>query len=236
MPNCPEIAETAQTWNSSDNTGTSPYNHPSEKLKILATNLGVENENAADFGDLYQWGRIADRHQTIGWRSSGIIAKIVAFDAATIANKIAKTAGITIAYDSNSTATEGGIPFLQITDNDPCPIGWHVPTRYEWGAIATGEPAITAVNSSTGKYDGATINTWRLPSTSTSIVGSTNHAGGVVVRPPTVKEFFCPLPVITATAMVRWVILARTIWVSTVATCTPVATTTTRQTDFQSAV
>ncbi|MDR3328250.1 MAG: fibrobacter succinogenes major paralogous domain-containing protein [Prevotellaceae bacterium] len=103
------------------NTYTGKGSGIAGKLRILATNLGVENENAADFGDLYQWGRIADGHQTIGWDStettiSGTITKTIAFDAATTSSSIAKTAG-TITYDSNPAA-ENGAPFGQIIDND----------------------------------------------------------------------------------------------------------------------
>jgi uncharacterized protein (TIGR02145 family) len=106
-------------------TNTSPnYSNASGKLKVLATSLGTETANAADFGDIYQWGRISDGHQTIGWSytESGTTTKtrIVDFDAATTANQIAKTTG-TIAYDSNlpSLASDANpTPFWQITDND----------------------------------------------------------------------------------------------------------------------
>ncbi|MDR3327322.1 MAG: hypothetical protein LBT04_04235 [Prevotellaceae bacterium] len=196
------------------------------KLRILATNLGVENENAADLGDFYQWGRIADGHQTTGWGSSettisGTITKIVALDAATIANQIEKTTGTAITYDGNSAtlATElggTGIPFLQVTDadhkgkfvygdntwrdanltdqhiwatanpnfyktaNDPCPTGWHVPTDIEWNAISE-----SGTNYNSGGVYATTYNTWRLPSTSTSIVGTDSHAGGLVITAKT---------------------------------------------------
>ncbi|MDR3326767.1 MAG: hypothetical protein LBT04_01310 [Prevotellaceae bacterium] len=181
----------------------------------MATNLGVEDENAADFGDFYQWGRIADGHQTIGWSSSGITTKIIAVDATTSANQLAKTAGA-IAYDNNPAgATEGGTPFWQVTfdadhyrkfitssdevwhlltsfddhhiwatssyaktANDPCPTGWHVPTRFEWSAIAKDDTGTTGAPSG-GVYT-TTYNTWRLPSASnaTVTVGYNYHAGG----------------------------------------------------------
>jgi hypothetical protein len=95
-------------------TGSS---NTSGKLKVLATNLGVETANAADLGDLYQWGRIADGHQTIGWSYTGTTTRTVAFDTATSANQLDKATG-TITYDANSPALEGGTPFLQVTDTD----------------------------------------------------------------------------------------------------------------------
>jgi uncharacterized protein (TIGR02145 family) len=185
------------------------------KLKILATNLGTETANAADLGDFYQWGRVADGHQTIGWSYTGTILRAVNIDAATVANQIDKAEG-TIAYDVNlpSLASDNPpIPFMQITDNDhkgkfvlavsdyvwqvnssvndlyiwaaqttyaktandPCPSGWHVPSSYEWGALATGNPSVAGVSGTTNS---TTYNTWRYPS---SGFGSASHVGGTIV-------------------------------------------------------
>jgi uncharacterized protein (TIGR02145 family) len=194
-----------------------PYRNASGKLKVLATSLGTESANAADFGDLYQWGRVSDGHQTIGWTYTGTTSRIVAFDAITAANKIVLT-GAT--YDNNnSAALEGGTPFWQITDaahkgkfvfgsdawrpkdgtdqyiwttsayaktaNDPCPSGWHVPSRYELGALVTGTPATiykvgdTYNSSTSGSQTNVSVyNTWRYPSAG---FGNSAHIGGTVV-------------------------------------------------------
>jgi uncharacterized protein (TIGR02145 family) len=202
------------------------YCNSTGKLKVLATNLGTETANAADFGDFYQWGRISDGHQTIGWSYTGTISCTVAFDAATNANQIAKTTG-TITYDSNpDDAIEGGTPFMQITDNDhknkfvfgadtwrasgsadryiwatsayaktandPCPFGWHVPTIYEWDALATGSSPATVYVSGTS-YP-TTYNSWRYPSAG---FGGNTHVGGVVVTqgndPDGTSRLFLPV-------------------------------------------
>ncbi|MDR1698994.1 MAG: hypothetical protein LBR75_04145, partial [Prevotellaceae bacterium] len=39
-----------------------------QKVKIALTNLGATNDN--NLGDFYQWGRVADGHQVIGWTKS----------------------------------------------------------------------------------------------------------------------------------------------------------------------
>ncbi|MDR3326888.1 MAG: hypothetical protein LBT04_01945, partial [Prevotellaceae bacterium] len=67
-------------------SATSPdYSNSNGYLRILATNLGVENENAADIGDLYQWGRggtadqTPDGHEHIVWGSTGTTSKTIDF-------------------------------------------------------------------------------------------------------------------------------------------------------------
>jgi uncharacterized protein (TIGR02145 family) len=98
-------------------SNTAPsYSNAAGKLKVLATNLGVETANAADLGDFYQWGRVADGHQTIGWsyEETGTTTKIrtVAFDAVTTATAIDKT---TATYGEN---TDFPGSFLQIVKSD----------------------------------------------------------------------------------------------------------------------
>ena len=165
--------------------------NPTGKLKFSYLNLGSEfdnegNQNACDFGDLYQWGRIADDHEIIIWTKPSVGGNI-SFDATTASNQISGTGAV---YDSNpNTALEGGTPFYQITDqthydkfmlvsntwnlnysdyqyfwnsetqfaktaNDPCPIGWRIPSRYEWGAIFKSTPSNISSSSA------ATENTW----------------------------------------------------------------------------
>jgi uncharacterized protein (TIGR02145 family) len=204
------------------------------KLRILATNLGVETANAADFGDFYQWGRVADGHQKIGWTgeltTGNPKTKNIAFDAITSANQYPKASGSIEYYGTVAAPDPVTGHFLQVssanggegfgkfitaptdyvwqasasdadryiwatsayakTANDPCPAGWHAPTRYEWGAITTGAPN-SATRNSDGSY-ATTYNTWRLPSTSQSVVGYNYHAGGVVVTEGSGKSVFLP--------------------------------------------
>jgi uncharacterized protein (TIGR02145 family) len=82
------------------------------------------------------------------------------------------------------------------TANDPCPSGWHVPSRYEWGALVTGVPATTykvgdTYNSSTnGSQTNVSIyNTLRYPSAG---LGSSAHVGGVVVSNSAGARVFLP--------------------------------------------
>ncbi|MDR3327577.1 MAG: fibrobacter succinogenes major paralogous domain-containing protein [Prevotellaceae bacterium] len=192
-------------------SATSPnYSNSNGKLKILATNLGA-SDNAADFGDLYQWGRggtadqTPDGHEHIEWGSkdSGTpILRTIAFATSTSGSEVAtnpinpRDAGYNFIRGGdgytwvnitnvvttptwsqtnlnnlwNGTATQTGF--------NPCPSGWHIPTSYEWGAIATGAPNFMGTPNN-GVYTTA-HNTWRFPSTN-PIFGTNAHAGGVVV-------------------------------------------------------
>jgi uncharacterized protein (TIGR02145 family) len=82
----------------------------------------------------------------------------------------------------NGTASQTGF--------NPCPGGWHIPTRYEWGAIATGSPG--PATASAGVYP-TDNNIWRFPSTNTDF-GNSSHLGGVVVTAKTddSKSIFLP--------------------------------------------
>ncbi|MDR1699269.1 MAG: fibrobacter succinogenes major paralogous domain-containing protein, partial [Prevotellaceae bacterium] len=63
---------------------TKNRHYPGGTVKIALTNLGATNDN--NLGDFYQWGRVGDGHQVIGWaKSTGTRDNI--FDAATDANR-----------------------------------------------------------------------------------------------------------------------------------------------------
>ena len=176
-----------------------------EVIKIAYLNLGVEPDadgyNACDFGSLYQWGRITDGHEKIGWTKAAVGGNI-AFDAETQNNR--ETNNLTAAdYDSNppALAGDGALPFYQVTNadykdkflfgnsnwntdrtdyqffwatssyaktsNDPCPFGWHVPTRFEFGAIFQGTPTSSNPGTATNLNNAWT---WR-PNTGNRIAG-----------------------------------------------------------------
>jgi uncharacterized protein (TIGR02145 family)/prepilin-type N-terminal cleavage/methylation domain-containing protein len=109
-----------------------------------ASQVAISYNDSAAYGDLYQWGRGADGHQS---RTSSIIAGPVAsinpgFSFITIINNII--------YDwlspQNNNLWQGvnGV-------NNPCPIGFRLPTQSEWDAIITASGITnytTAYNSS----------------------------------------------------------------------------------------
>ena len=96
------------------------------------------------YGDLYQWGRGADGHQTIAWTSS------TGSDGAEQTNEIdatssSPTPGIAFLAGSSTNWYTGSNPNdLWKGDgtgvNNPCPSGYRVPTAAEWQAeLGTGK-------------------------------------------------------------------------------------------------
>lgn len=172
-------------------------------LQFLYLNLGAERDpdgtqNACDFGDLYQWGRVKDGHQNIVWTKDTSIAsnnsayRNIIFDAATVANQIDYDPSINYNNAPGAPNLEGGATTWQVvsgdpaeskfivnavrphcwnpsqvnyyywitaasqkTSNDPCPLGWRVPTQYEWAATFVGVPDNNDLHPSL-----ATENTW----------------------------------------------------------------------------
>ncbi len=85
---------------------TKNQHYPDGKVKIALTNLGATDDN--NLGDFYQWGRVADGHQEIGWTKQTGTSRNNAFDAVTLANK----------YPSSGTVTgTPGSPDLSLEAN-----------------------------------------------------------------------------------------------------------------------
>lgn len=116
---------------------------PTTGKKWLDRNLGASqvatayNDTSA-YGDYFQWGRLADGHQL---KTSGTTAVLSASDVPGHGNFILNGVQNTW-YDwrvpQNDSLWQGNNGI-----NNPCPTGWHVPTRSEW----TNETAITDLNS-----------------------------------------------------------------------------------------
>jgi uncharacterized protein (TIGR02145 family) len=186
-------------------------------MNIALLNLGQsENGDAADLGDMYQWGRVADGHEHINWTKaasatyatytsgSGGTSAVVSRDASqvyTAEGQIPNNADGTGYYGnfitnsgdwgsqdtpSNSRWGDGtkssstrasDIPLSGWTysQNNPCPSGWRVPSRWNFWDIYKGTGTDTSISSS--NYDG-TDNTW-------SWRGATNNAiGGALLKNP----------------------------------------------------
>ena len=150
------------------------------KLKFMSYNLGaadvVKNMTADQqaahttpedtYGDLYQWGRMADGHEK---RTSPVIAgPVSALDGN--GQPTGATIGSFIAngwppYDwrTPQDPTLWGVPK---TVQDPCPSGWRVPTNAEWDAVVLNN-TLTLQSSPVPGYrispDGGTTTTLFLP-------------------------------------------------------------------------
>lgn len=130
-------------------------------------------------GYLFQWGRQADGHQQ---RNSSIFAEpganpipvsdASAFDAHGQIEEVHPAFGLFIRNNQSISATQGDWRLPQIdtlwnlspeigtipvknTANDPCPLGWRVPTIEEWRSIMNGDASEVADRTTT-----ASGNTW----------------------------------------------------------------------------
>lgn len=117
---------------------------PTSGRKWLDRNLGAQQVATAlndykAYGDLFQWGRPADGHQLINWTSAsegnavnGITATAATSDVPGNSNYIlppyVDPLWLDDWRDDNNRNRWATAP------QGPCPSGWHVPTKEEWGA------------------------------------------------------------------------------------------------------
>jgi len=106
-----------------------------------ATQVATSSTNAAAYGDLFQWGRVADGHQI---RTSNTTPTLSNSDTPGHANFILAPNS---PYDWSSSQNAnlwqgvGGV-------NNPCPTGWRLPTDAEWDA----EHSSWSQNNSAGAF------------------------------------------------------------------------------------
>jgi uncharacterized protein (TIGR02145 family) len=135
-----------------------------EGLSFMCYNLGAVNKTIAEqqaynsinamdatvYGDLYQWGRMADGHQI---RSNPAVAGPYSgpFDAN------GQIPGSEITYCGHFVYTGSGdwrtpqddhLWGKPKTAGDPCPAGWRVPTADEWNSIFMGGPGSLGIYTS----------------------------------------------------------------------------------------
>ena len=94
-----------------------------------ASQVATAYDDSAAYGDLFQWGRLDDGHQT---RTSGTTATLSSTDVPGHGNFITSDTGNDWQSPKNNNLWQGdeGI-------NDPCPSGWRVPTSAELDAERT---------------------------------------------------------------------------------------------------
>ena len=132
-----------------------------------ASQVATSSTDAASYGDLYQWGRLADGHQC---RTSATIATLSSTDSPGNANFILVTSTPPNDWRSpqNSNLWQGvnGI-------NNPCPSGYRIPTEPELNA----ERLSWSVNTSVGAF----ASPLKLPMSGTrdEISGSLNIVGTI---------------------------------------------------------
>jgi uncharacterized protein (TIGR02145 family) len=219
-----------------------PYNG---KLRIALLNVGA-NEDNKNFGDFYQWARIADGHQVTEWKKNssrvntiGTAAEWgVSFATSAVAVRSASqvyTNYTTDTYAGQPTpATRNFIPSVSdwgeqstasnarwgnssntraaaansltsgtgriawsFPNNNVCPTGWRVPSRFELWDMYRGSGSDNPVNETANPYgaitgttttagSGPLNNGWRFR------VSANNAYGGVIITNANDEKVFLP--------------------------------------------
>ena len=96
-----------------------------------ASQVATSSADAAAYGDLYQWGRAADGHES---RTSGTTSTLATSDTPGDGNFITNGSS---PYDWRNPQNDNLWQGVSGTNN-PCPSGYRLPTEAEWEAeIAT---------------------------------------------------------------------------------------------------
>lgn len=96
-----------------------------------ASQVATSSTDAAAYGDLYQWGRAADGHES---RTSGTTSTLATSDTPGHGNFI--TNGSSSPYDWRNPQNDNLWQGVSGTNN-PCPSGYRLPTEAEWQAERT---------------------------------------------------------------------------------------------------
>src|SRR5574344_1066069 len=113
---------------------TDVYNPATSKIwmdrNLGASQVATSSTDAAAYGDLYQWGRAADGHES---RTSGTTSTLATSDTPGHGNFITNGSS---PYDWRNPQNDNLWQGVSGTNN-PCPSGYRLPTEAEWEAERT---------------------------------------------------------------------------------------------------
>ena len=131
----------APVWITNVNTVVNPITSKIWMDRNLgATRVATSSTDAASYGDLYQWGRAADGHQS---RTSVTTTTLSSSDVPGNAKFILATSS---PYDWRSGQNTNLWQGVSGTNN-PCPTGYRIPTDIEWEAERLSWSANTSVGA-----------------------------------------------------------------------------------------
>jgi uncharacterized protein (TIGR02145 family) len=118
-------------YKSPDGTTVVDVTSPTGKIwmdrNLGATQVATSSTDANSYGDLYQWGRLSDGHQS---RTSGTTSASSSNDVPVNANFILVTTGTSSWRSPQNTNLWQGVNGV----NNPCPSGYRLPTETEINA------------------------------------------------------------------------------------------------------
>jgi len=162
---CPFVCGTNVTFNYKGSSVTYGTVTSSGKCwmdrNLGATAVATSSTHAASYGDLFQWGRRDDGHQT---RTSGTTTTLSNTDQPAHANFITNTIS---PHDWRSPQNANLWQGVSGTNN-PCPSSWRVPTEAEWNAERL---SWAPNNNETGAY----ASPLKLP-----LAGHRSHSNGLL--------------------------------------------------------
>ena len=135
-----------------------------------ASQVATSSTDAAAYGDLYQWGRAADGHES---RTSGTTSTLATSDNPGHGNFI--TIGSS-PYDWRNPQNDNLWQGVSGTNN-PCPSGYRLPTQAEWEAERT--------SWSSNNAAGAFASPLKLP-----VAGSRNFINGTLISVGSVGRYW----------------------------------------------